>query len=173
MRTVDAIKSKADIEAMKERLSPLFRLMFVIGINSGLRISDILGLSMKDLLQNEIRIVEKKTKKARAFPINEAVRKEVALFCDKYWDKELTKPLFDYCRQHIWRVLATAGLEAGIEAKIGTHTLRKTFGYHLYKSGTNLQMIQTILNHRSEKDTLRYIGITREDINERINGLNL
>ena len=54
----------------------------------------------------------------------------------------------------------------GIREKIGTHTLRKTFGYHAYKAGYDLSQIQKLLNHSSLGVTLRYIGITQEQLDE-------
>ena len=52
----------------------------------------------------------------------------------------------------------------GIKEKIGTHTLRKTFGYHAYIKTKNIALIQKLLNHSSPSVTLRYIGITQDDL---------
>lgn len=49
---------------------------------------------------------------------------------------------------------------------IGTHTLRKTFAYHAYKSGIDITLIQRLLNHSSTSITLRYIGITRDQLDD-------
>ena len=66
-----------------------------------------------------------------------------------------------------------AGKAAGLEC-IGTHTLRKTFGYHVYKkSGGNLGLVQKLLNHSNSGDTLRYIGIDKEDMDSAYLQLNL
>ena len=50
----------------------------------------------------------------------------------------------------------------GITENIGTHTLRKTFGYHAYQTGADLTVIQDIFNHSAPRVTLRYIGINRD-----------
>lgn len=55
----------------------------------------------------------------------------------------------------------TLNLEVGA---IGTHTMRKTFGYHHYKKFNDIALLQRILNHSSPAITLRYIGISQEEI---------
>ncbi|MCB2294485.1 tyrosine-type recombinase/integrase [Clostridium algoriphilum] len=49
---------------------------------------------------------------------------------------------------------------------MGTHTLRKTFGYHAYQNGSSLELLMDIFNHSSKAQTLRYIGITEEQKKE-------
>ena len=53
-----------------------------------------------------------------------------------------------------------------ISGEIGTHTLRKTFGYHAYQNGSSLELLMDIFNHSSKAQTLRYIGITEEQKKE-------
>lgn len=62
--------------------------------------------------------------------------------------------------------------KAGLE-NLGTHSMRKTFGYHLYKNGVGLELIQVLLNHSSPKITLRYIGIEQEDKDQAVSSLGL
>jgi len=62
---------------------------------------------------------------------------------------------------------------AGIKEPVGTHTMRKTFGYHAYKKGLDLAVIQKLLNHSSPSITLAYIGITQEDQDNVYMSLNL
>jgi integrase len=69
--------------------------------------------------------------------------------------------------------MAEAGRSVGL-ADIGTHSLRKTFGYHVFKkSGGNLALVQKLLNHSSRGDTMRYIGIGREQMDAEVFELNL
>jgi integrase len=76
-------------------------------------------------------------------------------------------------RVEAWRVLRAAGQKIGLE-NIGTHTLRKTFGYHMYKrSGRDIALVQDLLNHGSPRQTLRYIGISQEEKDEAYLDLNL
>src|SRR5690606_30116758 len=77
VNTVQPIRDRKQIDRMKRVLSPRDRLMFVIGINSGLRISDILRLKVGDIRGQEfITIREKKTGKAKRFRINNAIKRE-------------------------------------------------------------------------------------------------
>lgn len=72
-------------------------------------------------------------------------------------------------RVQAYRILNDAAKRAGIYEKIGgigTHSLRKTFGYRLYENGVDITRIMSILNHSSERETLRYIGITADEISE-------
>ena len=76
-------------------------------------------------------------------------------------------------RSQAWRVLKAAGESAGLK-NIGTHSLRKTFGYHIYKrSGADIGLVQKLLNHSASKVTLRYIGIDREKMDNICLELNL
>ncbi len=73
MNLVESIKKVHDIELIKEYLKSNERnlLVFNLGINSGLRISDILALDVKDVKDKEyIAIREKKTNKFKRFPLN-------------------------------------------------------------------------------------------------------
>ncbi|WP_352230654.1 tyrosine-type recombinase/integrase [Bacillus sp. YKCMOAS1] len=72
-------------------------------------------------------------------------------------------------RVQAYRILNEAAERAGIAKKIGnigTHTLRKTFGYRLYEMDIAVDRIMAILGHSSEKDTLKYIGITADEISD-------
>lgn len=189
MNTVQPIKDKEKIKAMKKILrasSIRDELLFTIGINTGLRISDILALKVGDVrnqkgIADRIEIVEKKTKKTRIIALN---RKTCRLI-EQYLTQERPhahndEPLFRsqkggkaISRQHAHYILNRAAKTVGIMDRIGTHSLRKTFGYFAYKQGIDLAMIQKILNHSSQTETLRYIGITQEQIDEITTGLDL
>ncbi|MCJ2173246.1 hypothetical protein C7M22_00288 [Bacillus velezensis] len=58
-------------------------------------------------------------------------------------------------------VLSMAAAEYVVLDNIGTHTLRKTFGYHFYRQTKDVAMLQEIFNHSDQRTTLRYIGINR------------
>ena len=74
-------------------------------------------------------------------------------------------------RGQAWNILHDAGKRFGLE-KIGTHTMRKTFGYHFYKQTGDIVTLQKIFNHASIHITLRYIGIEQDAINEAIMNLS-
>lgn len=188
MKTVQPIRDKQKIDAIKKilRASSLRNeLLFVLGINTGLRISDLLALRIGDVFREKgaigrIEVREKKTGKVRSIALN---RKNCRLI-EKYISKErpyacLKDPLFlsqkggPISRQHAYEILNDAARSVGIDERIGTHSLRKTFGYFAYKTGVDLSMIQKLLNHSSQAETLRYIGITQEQMDDVVLKLNL
>lgn len=172
MNIVEPIKSIEDIQHIKRILSkkPRNALLFSFGINSGLRIADILSLDVKDVKGKDyIELREKKTNKYKKFPINENLKIEIEEFVK---DKPDDIPLF-YTQKHYrldraqaYRIINKAARMVGIKGRIGTHTLRKTFGYHFYQQYDDIVMLQKIFNHSTPSITLRYIGIEQEDIDE-------
>ena len=172
MGTVEPIKDKKDIEKIKKILSKQSTrnlLMFEIGINCGLRISDILALKVQDVKnKNHIEIVEKKTKKKRIVPLNQNLK----LLIKKYTkNKEDDDPLFKSkkSKKHLdrfcaYKIINETCQKINLSDNFGTHTLRKTFGYHFYKKYKDIAMLQKIFNHSSPDITLRYIGISQEEI---------
>ncbi|MBX4262170.1 tyrosine-type recombinase/integrase (plasmid) [Clostridium estertheticum] len=190
MKTVEPIRDLRTIRSMRSYLrdqSLRNELLFILGINVGLRISDILKLTFADVLnfktmsaKEYVIITEKKTSKTKKFYIGTIVSKLIEgyaatlkevlphmyVFCSK---KSENKPI---SRQHAWYILNNAAEMIGIverdhsgkiiSGEIGTHTMRKTFGYHAYTNGTTIELLMDIFNHSSKTQTLRYIGITED-----------
>ncbi len=190
MNTVEAIKDKRKIEDMKKVLkahSQRDYLLFVMGINTGLRISDLLQLTMGDVLDKKNKpvqllvIKEQKTGKERKIRLNENVRKAIQETIALKDDVQLGEYLFKsqkgknkpISRIQAWQVLNDAAKTVGIEGRIGTHTLRKTFGYHAYKQGIDITLLMQLFNHAAPSVTLRYIGITQDDIDQVYIHMNL
>lgn len=171
MTLVEAIKNKNDILKIEEILAKdNYRnlLLFCVGINLGLRISDILKLNVNDVKNRDyISLVEKKTKKYKKIPINVKLKQ---MFKKHTKGKSSDAPLFltkfnnRLDRIEAYRILKRAGKSANIEGNIGTHTLRKTFGYHHYRQFKDIAILQKIFNHSSAEITLRYIGIEQDEI---------
>ncbi len=178
MNIVEPIKST---ETLREIESYLGRgrkkrhkrdlLLFVMGTNTGLRVSDILALDVQDVKDKSfVEIIEKKTGKYKKFPLNQKIRKLLSEYIDE--DDEDDDPLFITIynnrleRTSAYRIINAACRKAGIKDNIGTHTLRKTFGYHHYKKFKDIALLQKIFNHYSPCVTLRYIGIDQEEINQ-------
>ena len=179
---VEPIRDKKKIDSMKRYLKGKNirdYVMFVLGINSGLRISDLLNLQVDDVCGKErITLREKKTGKAKNFPLSDSSRKII----DEYLKtKKLTAgPLFPsrkgysaISRVQAYLIINEAARAVGIKEAVGTHTLRKTFGYWAYQQGIDVTRIQQLLNHSSPAITLRYIGITREELDSVYINLNL
>ncbi|BBB89687.1 site-specific integrase [Methylomusa anaerophila] len=182
MELVEPIRNKKQITALKNYLrgqNLRDYLLFVLGINSGLRISDLLKLTVEDVkLQDRITIREQKTGKMKDFPLSETCKKAIHeylkttnltdgyLFTSRKGKNPIT-------RVQAYRILSEAAKTVGITEPIGTHTLRKTFGYHAYINGTDVTRIQKLLNHSAPNITLSYIGITKEELDNIYISLNL
>lgn len=169
MNTVQPIREKEKVmdiaDYLRERKERDY-VMFMTGIYSGLRISDILKLRVRDVKERDhINMREKKTGKERRFKINRDLRMILKDYIQGKPDYEFlfknphkNEPI---TRQQAYNILSQAGKEFGIDS-IGTHTLRKTFGFHMYQMTKDAAMIMDILNHSTVQYTLRYIGITQD-----------
>ena len=197
MKEVQPIRDTKKIDAMKSimRGESNYRdlLLFVLGINTGLRISDILALKWSSFINvggrllksgDQLNVVEIKTKKIKSFMINRSVAEALKLYYDSLGSVNPDDPVFSsrktadgtlqpITRIAAWQMLNRYAHMVGLDDGIGTHTLRKTFGYHLYKKGVALEYIQKMLNHSSPAITLRYIGITQDQLNDIYVELNL
>lgn len=171
MQTVQPIRSHAKIEEIKTYLihqSYRNYFLFVFGINSGLRISDILPLKVKDVKnKTHLNITEKKTDKKRKIPIVPILRKEIEKYTqgmkyEEYLFKS-TRTRESISRIQAYRILNSAAEAVGLK-EIGTHTLRKTFGYHMYQQTKDVALLQEIFKHSSPSITKRYIGINEDMI---------
>ena len=175
---VEPIRNAENIQRIisyLEKQNLMYSVIFQIGIYSGLRISDIVGLDIFDVENKTfVDVVEKKTGKHKKFPLNEHLQKIIKDYLKirkTKWAYEETKPLFigkKHCRidrSIVYRKIVEACYSLGIEGNFGTHTMRKTFGYHHYKQFKDPVLLQKIFNHSSPLITLRYIGIEQEDIN--------
>lgn len=200
----EPIKSVEEIERISEYLVTNGRyrdnMLFIVGINFGLRVSDLLTLRFGHLIDDSFRfkttfpILEKKTKntrkvkKNRYITINDAVMDAVTLYLEHHPSK-----LDDYMfkgegnrsghknepmsRKHVDRLLKGIVADLGIEVHASTHMLRKTFAYHQMMMSGNaprkLLLLQKMFGHSSAIQTLDYIGLTMEEMQEAYMNLNL
>lgn len=178
MEFVQPIRDKKQIESMKKVLkanSLRDYALFVLGINSGLRISDLLKLKIADVMDGKkihdrITLREQKTGKTKDFPLGKTAKRalqEYLLSRDHQPDEVLfpsRKGQRSLTRQQAYNIINDAAKAVGIKEQIGTHTLRKTFGYWAYKQGVDITIIQKLLNHSAPSVTLRYIGITQDQL---------
>lgn len=176
MNTVEPIRDTKKIEEVKnylEKRNEKYALMFTLGINTGLRVSDLLKLTAGDVAGSYIYIVEQKTGKAKRFLINKPLRQTLDHYIAKKGlteqdyliqsQKGENKPL---SRVQAYVVLRQAATACRIETPIGTHTMRKTFGYWHYKQHRDVALLQQIFGHSSPSITLRYIGINDDIIDQ-------
>ena len=170
MTTVDPIRKRTDIEKIKSvLLENNYRdyLFFEVGINTGLRISDILKLKVSDIRgKYYIELKEQKTGKLKKFRMNNILRSELE---DYILAKNDNNYLFESFRTsgnplertRAYCILNHAAKVAGVKIKMGTHTMRKTFGFHFYQQTKDIALLQVLFNHSSPSVTLRYIGINQ------------
>lgn len=200
----EPIKSMDDILRISEYLISNGRyrdnMLFILGINFGLRISDLLQLRFTHLItdgfvfRENFAILEKKTKntrrvrKNRYITINDAVIDAVTLYLENTPNVKLSDFLFrsesnrsttnvPMHRNSVDRILKGIAEDLGLTNKMSTHSLRKTFAYHQMVMSNNdprkLLLLQKMFNHSSAAQTLDYIGITGEEIEEAYRQLNL
>lgn len=173
MRTVQPIRSQLKIEEMRRELrkkSKRNEFLFIFGINSGLRISDILPLRVKDVKgKSFILIKEIKTKKNRKVILLKQLQLAIEEYCKDMKPSEFLfksiKTNRPISRVQAYRILSDAAKEVGLE-EIGSHSLRKSFGYWFYKSTKDVAILQEIFGHSSPSITMRYIGINDDNIEQ-------
>lgn len=174
MNEVQPLKSIRDINRMRKSMHGRDLLLFNLGINTALRINDLLTLTAADVAGDYITLRESKTKKSKRIKINAAARESIRQLAPK------EGPLFPsrkggnaISRVQAYRLLNAAAERAGVTIEIGCHSLRKTAGYHTYKKTGDIAQVMRMLNHSTEADTLRYIGITQDTIDETYEALCL
>lgn len=186
---VQPLRTKKDIQEIKlaikrgnkgtpknSRLAERDVLLFLVGINTGLRVGDIVQLKVGDVKGKDyFYILEGKTKKKRKVTIS-MLYDEIERFTE---DKNLDDYLFKSQKGNgpitttqVYRILEDAADFLG-RNDIGTHTMRKTFGYHYYKESKDVAMLQEIFNHSAPSITKRYIGIRQDEIDDSLDGFRL
>ncbi len=183
MGTTQPIKDISQINAFKEFFTvkkPNFRnyALFCIGINSALRISDLLKLTWEQVYNFEKRsyrkyifLVEQKTSKQTQIAINKKISEALELYRRSLpllrpgdylfpGGKGSGKPL---SRVQAYRIIKNAANTLQIEESISCHSLRKTFGYHAWQQGVNPTVLMEIFNHSSYWITRKYLGINQDD----------
>lgn len=175
--TVEPIRDKSKIKLMYDNLNyldPKYGLLFKFGLNTGLRISDILPITKQDVYNHKhefheyLVIKEKKTGKPKKIVINSTLRKAIEHYLSQK-NHSGSDYLFEskkgghIGRIQAYRVLKNSANIVGIE-NFGTHSMRKTWGYWTYKlSKHNIGIIMDAFNHSSQRITLRYIGINQDE----------
>jgi integrase len=145
------------------RPHPRNYMLFLTGINTGLRISDLLRLRVRDVVgKTHITIREKKTNKEKSTKITVELKRALVEYIK---DREPQEYLFKsregfnrpIGRSMAYKIMSEIAREFRLY-DIGCHTLRKTFGYWHYKQFKDVVMLMNHFNHSTEKVTLRYIG---------------
>lgn len=192
MGTTQPIRKVEEIEALKRYFlhdKPNLRnyAMVCLGINTAIRISDLLSLTWGDIynfrtnrLRRHITIIESKTGKKTQNALNKNAAQALTLYKSSLPNIKEEDFLFPgrdgkkhLSRCQAYRALKSAGQELHFETEISCHTLRKTFGYHAWKMGVQPAVLMKIFNHSSFQITKRYLGIEQDDIDQVFLEVNL
>ncbi|MEC5308779.1 site-specific integrase [Bacillus thuringiensis] len=176
MNFVQPIRDPEQIQQIKEYLKEKNArnyILFVMGINTGLRVSDILKLKVGDVQGSHISMREMKTGKQKRIQITSSLKRELKWFnegreFEEYLLKSRKGKNHPIGCSMAYKILKSTAAEFGLD-KIGTHTLRKTYGYHMYMQTKNIALLMEIFNHSSEKVTLRYIGVNQDAMDKEMN----
>lgn len=176
LRTAGEIREFIEGLAIAPNKAERNMLLFKIGITTGLRVGDIVKLRIEDVRGRDHFIIrEGKTKKRRTVHID-AIAEDIA---DYLRDKPAEGWLFPSRKGdgHItttqaYRIMTDAGKAIGRD-DIGTHTMRKTFGYHYYRRTRDVATLMSIFNHADQATTRRYIGITDDEIKHSLKDFRL
>lgn len=176
MKTVEAIKDEQKILSMKTFLksrSARDSCLFLLGINTGIRIHDLLHLHVRDIMTESGEILPYLQPSFYTDPpvyLNDNVCstlqtciQEGSLQYNDYLFKsrKTNEPI---TRQQAYRIINEAAKQSGINDSIGTHTLRKTFGYHAYAKGIAISLIQKRLQQSTSSETRHYIGVVNHKL---------
>lgn len=173
MNIVQPIRDLEKVEKMKSYLRQKNErdyFLFILGIGTGLRISDLLPLVKEDLLASHIDIRETKTVKRKRVKLPGYIKKEILPYIkglndSSYVFKSRQGDNRPIDRSTAYRILRDAADHVNI-SEVGTHTLRKTFGYHFYQQTKDVAILQELFNHSSPSITLKYIGIHQDALDK-------
>lgn len=186
MNIAQPIKLSTDLENFKDYYqyiypSPRNALLITIGLNTALRISDVLALKWEDVYEFErnryrshISITEKKTGKKSLIYLNESIicslenyritllQKHGIILPEHYLFSHSNKNV-PISRVQAFRIIKQAAEYCNISGVISCHSLRKIFGYHAWKQGAAPALLVNIYNHSTYQVTKRYLGIEQDD----------
>jgi integrase len=177
MAEVEAIKGLDSVKLISHlleiRCSKQMSDVWSIGLNLALRISDLLSIKFSDIQDDRLVIKESKTGKLANIKLNSKVTKcieriheehpmHIYLFQSYRSQQSINATPKPLSRRSVTRAFALVGEE--LRLNLGTHSMRKTRGYHLYSQTKDIGRVMKMLRHSSEGVTLRYIGITQDNI---------
>ncbi|GHE86272.1 tyrosine-type recombinase/integrase [Thalassotalea profundi] len=173
LKSIPVLLSKHSTQQMAD--------VWEFGINMALRISDLLGIRYSDIKDGRLTMVESKTGKvadiplnAKALAITKSIMKEYPegefLFQSRN-SRNISTRIKPLSRQSVAKAFKDVGEIIGV--KLGTHSMRKTRGRFLYAKTNDIARVSKMLRHSSTGVTLKYIGITKSDIDADFNEMVL
>lgn len=196
MSTTQPIKDREKLERLKsyyivEKPNLRNHLLIIMGLNTALRISDILRLRWGDLyeektgyIREHLELTEHKTGKKKLLAINSSVRETLLQYYSFIVNKKSHTPgsyIFfsqkgenlPLCRFQAYRIVKEAAEAAGLPEHVSCHSLRKTFGYHAWRQGVPPALLMDIYNHSSYRITKRYLCIGQDEQDEVYRNISL
>lgn len=168
------------------------RSLFLLGVSVGGRISELLALRISDVWQNEQAVSDllfekgmvKGKETARMIPVNADGRQAITALIqwhkEQYGNLDPRRPLFmsrqggeALSRSHAHRILERAFQQAGLNGKLATHSLRKTFAQRCYDVCGDIHQVSELLGHRSVETTKRYIGISYTKLQQTVEAIEI
>lgn len=181
---VDPIKNLKDIQAIKKILKdkPRDYCLFTLGINTNLRASDLLSITYDQVagvsVGHDLVLKEKKTGKARRITLNKASVEAIEQLLNS---TEYAPGDFLFKGQRgvlivpsVNRLVKSWCNAINLKGNFGSHTLRKTFGYHQrVQLNTSIPELMVMFNHSTQRQTLEYPCIQADEIKDAYLKLNL
>ena len=178
-KTVQPIRKKKDIRSISRLLEdkPRDHLLFIMGINNGLRTGDLLKLKVKDVMHlkpgETIQIIESKTKKQNILMINKTVHKSLQNYLEKinpdedaflFSSRKGSAPL---SVPSVNRLIKGWTSDINLQGRYGAHSLRKTWGFiQRTEHGTSFEVICKRYQHSSPAITMRYLGVQAKEVKD-------
>ena len=168
--------------------------LFMLGVSTGGRISELLSLTIGDVYQNRKAVsdllfeksIVKGGEVSRAVPVNadgrRAIDDLIAWHREKYRGVASTRPLFPsrnkkgtvpMNRQTAHEMLKKAFIAAGLNGKLATHSLRKSFAQRVYEQSGDIYLVQELLGHRSVSTTQKYLGVNYASARQTVEAIAL
>lgn len=168
------------------------KLLFLLGINLSLRASDLVTIKwnfffddkgFKDFYTLQPKKQKKQNKFVKLF-FNQAVKKAITDYIEEYPIQDMNDYLFKsrkgngaITEKSLWKIIVDVSSDAGITKNVGSHSLRKTFGFWAWHNAEDknkaLVTLQMLFNHSDTKTTLRYIGLLSSEIEDMFNSVDL
>jgi integrase len=180
--------SDPEIDALIEELGTRDRAFFLLGLHTGFRISEILSLKVRDVLDRHGLVTDrievarrhmKGKRQGRSVILHPRAAEAIGSQLEQLKHRQRARPhhfIFrsyhngglenrPITRRQAWRILRETADRLGFIGRIGTHSMRKTFAARFYKaSGGDLIATQAALDHESVDSTARYLGIKTANV---------
>lgn len=150
------------------------RCLVILGLRTGFRISELLSLRPQDLFEGTKAVdyvtVERRHMKgkrqSRTIPLHREAKVALELYLQEHGPQDFVFPI---TRMTAHRVIRQACQKAGIQGKVSSHSLRKTFGMKVYKStGKDMVAVQKALGHQNLSSTSHYLSVTQDIVDKAI-----